>query len=243
MGHLGGVEGGAPKGLPVPGSEKPSKKAGALPVKVPSPDSSAPPSPSLKGRVSAEVPDNVEAVTDPAILQALYNKRYYVPGYELMFRTRYQEHINGVADDSWVNKHNDKINLAMDLAASGKDTSIQSAVALCYLIGIGTDLSEEKFLLVREGKDPETGRERSNWEDLSDDPETNYQYARYLLYFQGADIFDPTLPANPKAITLVNCLEKAAKAKHPRAMELWAKRGPALEEERTRIQNALGKSP
>lgn len=159
----------------------------------------------------------------------------FAPRFELAFRARHS------GDYSWQTTEglaNDSANFGYDLAAASSDPNHQAMLALRYLVGLGTEASEEKFVRVMKGLNPDSGMKREGWVSLEDSPVLNYAYFRFLRDFQGADLLDESRPS-AKALVLIDCLRKAAEAGQPAARELW--NGPAGEEFRA-MRTSIAKS-
>lgn len=223
-------------GRPLEPINAPATAAGgkASKISVPSIPKAAPAgTPSLEGRV--KVP--VEKRSNEELLKE-YGESLFWSGYELIARER-----QGLtkAFGSWRDEANERANLGHDLAAATGDSLAQGRLALRHLVGMGTEPSEEKFLRVVRGQNPQSGLPVKGWSNLTDDPTINYQYFRFLQTFEGVKLLDEA-ERNPKALVLIEALEKAAEGGHPRAKELWnGDMGKALRGFRYTLENALEK--
>lgn len=227
-----------PKGTPVADKVK----------EVPFPETTPPGgSSSLAGRVtkgpvrtSSTALLNMETMSRESLLP-LYKAGNILAGYELMNRSRQRALYEGVKDYKWVDEHNEAGNFALNKAEAVADPVHQGILALRYLIGLGTEPSEEKFLRVVKGLNPDSGRPVKGMKDISKDSLISYEYFRFLRNFQGADLLLAD-PPDPKTLLMVEALETAAKGGHPRAEEIWnGPQGEELRSLREEVSRKLGR--
>ncbi|MEI6532041.1 MAG: hypothetical protein WCN87_04395 [Chlamydiota bacterium] len=235
--ELGGGGGAIPPEMPR-GDKRAAAEAPLKGIKVPVP--AAPGKENLApGRVS-KGPAGGSPEVGPVARRALPRGERFFDTYRL----RYEALNNNLYSEKKVviseeDLHNDQANFAYDLVASRSEKPHRLMLAFRYLIGMGTEASEENFLKTIKGKDLK-GFSVEGWEDLSKEPHVNYEYYCYLRDFQGGDLFDEN-PTNPqKSLLCIQALETAAKGGVPAARTLWdGKVGDELRLFRTALEKRI----
>lgn len=191
---------------------------------------------SLAGRAKMGPVKQSEELSNKELKHLYDTTDQFAPRFELAFRA----HKSG--DYSWQTEEgleNDRANFGYDRAAASGDPNHQAMLALRYLVGLGTEPSEEKFVRVMKGLDPDSGLKNKGWVSLEDSPVINYAYFRFLRDFQGADLLDESRPS-AKALVLIDCLQKAAEGGQVAALQIWNSRvGEEFRAMRTSIAKSL----